>query len=75
MHPCRLSVATSRCKFDHFTRQNQLKVAETNDLKKAAEVIREVQEAGRNWPAVAAAAGVGKNRIAAIGRDHRLAVK
>lgn len=71
---CRLSVATSRGKFDHFTRQDLLKVAETNDLKKAAEVIQEVQDAVGKWPAFAAAAGVDKNRIAAIGRDHRLAM-
>jgi len=61
-------------KRDHFTRQDLLKVAETNDLKKAAEVIQEVQDAVANWPAFAAAAGVHKNRIAAIGRDHRLAL-
>ncbi len=61
-------------KRDHFTRQDLMKVAETNDLKKAGEVIQEVLEAVEKWPAFAAEAGVGENKIAAISKDHRLAL-
>jgi len=59
-------------KRDHFTMQDLITVAETNDLKKAPEVIRDVMEAVENWPAFANEAGVSQNTIEAIGKDHRL---
>lgn len=59
-------------KRDHFTMQDLITVAETNDLKKAPEVIRDVMEAVENWPAFANEAGVSQNRIEAIGKDHCL---
>jgi len=59
-------------KRDHFTKRDLITVAETNDLKKAPEVIREVIKAVENWPAFANEAGVSQNRVEAIGRDHRL---
>jgi serine/threonine-protein kinase HipA len=61
-------------KRDHFTRQDLVTVAETNDLKKAGEVIQDVLEAVEKWPTFAGEAGVGKNKIAAISKDHRLAL-
>jgi len=61
-------------KRDHFTKQDLMTVAETNDLKKAEEVIQEVMTAVEQWPSFANEAGVSKNKIEAISKDHRLAL-
>ena len=61
-------------KRDHFTKQDLMTVAETNDLKKAEEVIQEVMAAVEKWPTFASEAGVSKNKIEAISKDHRLAL-
>ena len=61
-------------KRDHFTRQDLIKVAETNDLKNPDNVIHEVMEAVAQWPKFASEAGVSKQKIAAISKDHRLAL-
>lgn len=59
-------------KRDHFTKQDLINVAETNDLKKPEEVIQDVLEAVEQWSLFAKAAGVSKTKIEAIARDHRL---
>ena len=61
-------------KRDHFTRQDLMTVAETNDLKKAEEVIQEVTEAVKQWPTFAKEASVSKQKIETISKDHRLAL-
>ncbi|MCK5663629.1 MAG: HipA domain-containing protein, partial [Thiotrichaceae bacterium] len=61
-------------KRDHFTRQDLIKVAETNDLKNPDNVIHKVMEAVAQWPRFASEAGVSKQKIAAISKDHRLAL-
>ncbi|NOQ68961.1 MAG: type II toxin-antitoxin system HipA family toxin, partial [Gammaproteobacteria bacterium] len=61
-------------KRDHFTRQDLIKVAETNDLKNPEDVIHEVMETVEQWPEFASEAGVNQNKIAAISKDHRLAL-
>ena len=61
-------------KRDHFTRQDLMTVAETNDLKKAEEVIQEVMEAVKQWPTFAADASVSEQKIEAISKDHHLAL-
>ena len=61
-------------KRDHFTKQDLMTVAETNDLKKAEEVIQEVMAAVEKWPTFANEAGVSKNKIEVISKDHRLAL-
>ena len=61
-------------KRDHFTRQDLMTVAETNDLKKAEEVIQEVTEAVKQWPTFAKEASVSKQKIEAISKDHRLSL-
>jgi hypothetical protein len=61
-------------KRDHITRQDLMAVAESDDLKKAGEVIQVVLEAAKKWPEFALEAGVGKDRIEAISKEHRLAL-
>lgn len=61
-------------KRDHFTKQDLNMVAETNDLKKADEVIQEVMTVVAKWPEFASEAGVSKSKIKAISKDHRLAL-
>ena len=61
-------------KRDHFTKQDLMTVAETNDLKKAEEVIADVMAAVKQWPTFAADASVSEQKIEAISKDHRLAI-
>ncbi len=61
-------------KRDHFSKQDLIKVAETNDLKNPEHVIQDVVEAVEQWPKFARKAGVSKKKIAVISKDHRLAL-
>ena len=61
-------------KRDHFTRQDLIQVALANDLKNPDDVIADVITAVEQWPAFADEAGVSKQKIEAISKDHRLAL-
>jgi serine/threonine-protein kinase HipA len=61
-------------KRDHFTKQDLMTVAKTNDLKKAEEVIADVMAAVKQWPTFAADARVSEQKIEAVSKDHRLAI-
>ena len=61
-------------KRDHFTRQDLIQVALANDLKNPDDVIADVIAAVEQWPEFADEAGVSKQKIAAISKDHRLAL-
>ena len=61
-------------KRDHFTRQDLIQVALTNDLKNPDDVIADVIAAVEQWPIFAGEAGVSKQKIEAISKDHRLAL-
>ena len=58
----------------HLTRQDLIQVALTNDLKNSGDVIADVIAAVEQWPAFADEAGVSKQKIEAISKDHRLAL-
>ena len=59
-------------KREGFTREDLLTVADEMSIKKAKDIIAEVEEAVRRWPKFAAEAGVPEERIAAIGKTHRV---
>ncbi len=59
-------------KRDHFTKQDLIAVAQSNDLKNPEKVINDVIAAVKQWPDFASTAGVSKQKIEAIGKDHRL---
>jgi serine/threonine-protein kinase HipA len=62
-------------KADGFTRADLLALGVSIGLRRdGAGVLEQVDDAVRRWPAFAQAAGVPAERIAAIGRAHRLAV-
>jgi len=61
-------------KRDHFTKQDLIAVAQTNDLKNPEDVIQDVTEAIEQWPIFAGEAGVSKKKTEAITKDHRLAL-
>ena len=61
-------------KRDHFTRQDLIDVAQSNDLKNPEKVIADVIKAVEQWPTFAAEAGVSQQKIDAISKDHRLAL-
>ncbi len=61
-------------KRDHFTRQDLIQVALANDLKNPDDVIADVITAVEQWPAFADEAGVSKQKIEVISKDHRLAL-
>ncbi len=61
-------------KRDHFTRQDLIRVAQSNDLKNPENVIEDVIAAVEQWPTFADEAGVSKQKIEAISKDHRLAL-
>jgi serine/threonine-protein kinase HipA len=61
-------------KRDHFTRQDLIDVAHSNDLKNPEKVIADVIKAVEQWPTFAAEAGVSQQKIDAISKDHRLAL-
>jgi len=60
-------------KRDNFTRQDLIDVAKNNDLKNPEKVIAEVIDAVKQWPAFATDAGVSKQKLEAISKDHRMA--
>jgi serine/threonine-protein kinase HipA len=61
-------------KRDEFTVEDLRQVAELASIKrgKVEETLARVTEAVRNWPEVAAGAGIEDNRAARIGHTHRL---
>lgn len=59
-------------KRDHFLLADLIIVGESISLPRPGEVIKEVAAAVRRWPMFAGEAGLGEERIAEIGRYHRL---
>lgn len=61
-------------KRDGFTVEDLRRVAAVASMKRgqAEEILAEVTEAVREWPALADAAGIDETRIARIGQSHRL---
>ena len=59
-------------KREGFTREDLLTVADEMSIKKARDIIGEVEEAVARWPEFASAAGVPEERAAAIGKTHRV---
>ncbi|MBE9549643.1 MAG: type II toxin-antitoxin system HipA family toxin [Proteobacteria bacterium] len=59
-------------KRDHFTRQDLIDVAQSNDLKNPEKVIADVIAAVEQWSTFAVDAGVDEQKITVIANDHRL---
>jgi serine/threonine-protein kinase HipA len=59
-------------KREGFTREDLLTVASEMSIKKAKDIIEEVNEAVARWPELASEAGVPEERTAAIGETHRV---
>ncbi len=58
-------------KREGFTREDLLTVADEMSIKKAKDILGEVNQAVAQWPEFASEAGVPEERAAAIGRTHR----
>ncbi|TFG98045.1 MAG: type II toxin-antitoxin system HipA family toxin, partial [Calditrichales bacterium] len=58
-------------KRDEFTRVDLLKVAREMNIKSAANILEQVNQAVSEWPQIAADCGVAKEQITAIQKVHR----
>jgi serine/threonine-protein kinase HipA len=59
-------------KRDQFRKEDLLAVAASSDLKGAEQVIQQVLDAVKQWPEFAGQAGVDKQRIEHIAKQHRI---
>ena len=58
-------------KRDNFVRQDLLAVAREMNIRAAGALVADVQAQVARWPEFAAAAGMGEERAAAVGKAHR----